>query len=75
MSKKVKKQKLSEEEITLLKFLKAYFSTKFMSGDYDTTSDGCETCGFGGTNAMSLEKIYDVIDDFIKNEVDWKEKK
>jgi len=57
---------MTKDEKKKLELLKAYFTTVFMNGGYTTTSGGCETCGYGGTECMDLETIYETIDTFIK---------
>ena len=54
---------LTNEEMVLLDKLKAWFSAHFLN---DVVEGGCETCGWGGLEGMSLERIRETIDDFIK---------
>ena len=57
-------KELTEEEIILLEKLKAYFFDNFMPDVYE---GGCETCGFGAIEGMSIKNIRKMIDMFIKD--------
>lgn len=49
--------------------LKAFFSANFLPYS-DISSGGCETCGYGGIEGMTLETIRDTIDRFVKEAAD-----
>lgn len=49
--------------------LKAQFSADWM-GLTDVSEGGCPTCGFGGTEAMTLKTIHKVIDNFDPSKFD-----
>lgn len=64
--------------VLLLRRLKAYFSANFLGladrKDHQQEYAGCETCGgwsetIEGSEGMSMEKIGDVIEKFIKEEL------
>ena len=50
----------------LLEELKAYFTARFIDDSDIQGDDGCETCGCGATESMSLERIRYIIDKFRK---------
>lgn len=57
---------MDKNEEKLLRTLSAYFTTHFM-GLSDMHSDGgCDTCGDGSVQGMTLEAITDIIDKFIR---------
>ena len=56
---------MTKKEKELLVKLKCYFTATFM-GIADCIEGGCETCGYGGTKAASLEAIHEAIDEFVK---------
>jgi len=52
-----------EELITCVNLLKSHFTVNFMGS---VVEGGCETCGYGGTEGMTLNDIGELLDNFVE---------